>query len=406
MPSVANLKKKFSGTSKVTVPKGKNTGQAAKKLTLKKNTTNYARHGVNLPAGKNVGQVAKKLTLKKNNTNYARHGVNLPAGKNVGQVAKKLTLKKNNTNYARYGVNMPAGKNFGMVGTKLNLSPKNENYERHGVNMPAGKNYGMVGTKLNLTRHNGTLQKSYSPLQPGMSNRLGAMSTPSRYRPSGPTWLRNGVNMRNASDVTGVAENKVLGITRHPNVLGKMSSPTRPSTGMSPASMGPIAVVPNRGRNNLNNLNNNTPRSRKANNRNPFNSLSGVNLLTRNNRRMTRVQRARARNGSGNNFPYEFRSGVNILIPNEQGSIAEMDSYGNLNVENDEGHISTLHPEPGQKVQVMYNRRENEWNESNLEHNENGPWFTPRSPNGNMEAFPVTKNKPSAVNMGVVNRPN
>ena len=393
MPSVAELKKKFSGTSKVNVPKNKNTSATkGKKETTKKNSPKRSH----LPAGKNTSQVAKKLTLKKNNTNYARHGVNLPAGKNVGQVAKKLTLKKNNTNYARHGVNMPAGKNFGMVGTKLNLSPKNENYERHGVNMPAGKNFGMVGTKLNLSRHNGTLQKSYSPLQPGTPNRLGTMSSPSRYRPKGPTWLKNGT--KNVSDVTGVAENKVLGITRHPNVLGKMSSPTRPSTGMSPASSGPIVVAPiNRGNNNLNNLNNNTPTSRRANNRNPFNSLSGVNLLTRNNRRNARIQAARSRNGSGNNFPYEFRSGVNILIPNETGSIAEIDSYGNLNVENDEGHITTLHPEPGQKVQVMYNRRENEWNESNLEIN-----------NESLNGPPVSKNKPSstAVNMGVVNRPN
>jgi hypothetical protein len=355
MPSVANLKKKFSGTSKVNIPKNKNTSTKAKKLTLKKNNTNYARYGVNMPAGKNVGQVAKKLTLKKNNTNYARYGVNMPAGKNVGQVAKKLTLKKNNTNYARHGVNMPAGKNFGMVGTKLNLSHRDEE-ETHGINLPAGKNVSTLAPRLNLTRRNGVLQKSYSPLQPGMPNRLGAMSSPSRYRPSGSTFLRNGVNMRNASDVTGVAENKVLGITRHPNVLGKMSSPTRPSTGMSPASAGPI-VVPNRGRNNLNNLNNNTPRSRKANkanNRNPFNSLSGVNLLTRNNRRAARVQTARARNGSGNNFPYEFRSGVNTLIPNETGSIAGIDSSENLNVENDEGHISTLHLEPGQTFHGMY----------------------------------------------------
>jgi hypothetical protein len=209
--------------------------------------------------------------------------------------------------------------------------------------------------------------------------------------------------MRNASDVIGVAENKVLGITRHPNILGKMSSPTRPSTGMSPASAGPIAMVPNRGRNNLNN---NTPRRPGKANRTSFNRLSGVNLLTRNNRRASRIQAARARNGSGNNFPYEFRSGVNTLIPNERGSIAEISSTGNLNIENDEGHISTLHPKPGQKLEVVYNRPNNLWNESNLENNENGPWFTPRSPNGNTEAFSVTKTKPAAVIVGVVNRPN
>jgi hypothetical protein len=79
-----------------------------------------------------------------------------------------------------------------------------------------------------------------------------------------------------------------------------------------------------------------------------------VNLLTRKNRRAARVQTARARNGSGNNFPYEFRSGVNTLIPNETGSIAGFDSTENLNVENEEGHVTTLHLEPGQTFHGMY----------------------------------------------------
>jgi hypothetical protein len=166
--------------------------------------------------------------------------------------------------------------------------------------------------------------------------------------------------------------------------------------------MGPIAVAPvNRGNNNLNNLNND-PQPHNGR-RTSFNSLSGVNLLTRNNRRAARVQTARARNGSGNNFPYEFRSGVNTLIPNETGSIAGIDSSENLNVENEEGHVTTLHLEPGQTFHGMYNRPNNE---IELENND-GPWFTPRSPNGNTEAFSVTKNKPYTVqNMGVVNRPN